>query len=67
MSISVTIITGAVAFVGAAFGQGSGLYIVLADVGCDGTETALDQCPSDYPSSCSHSEDVGVRCLGKDP
>ena len=57
-------ITGAVAFSGAAFGQGTG-HIVLADVECSGTESKLNMCTSGDPSDCRHSEDAGVRCIGK--
>ena len=64
MSTSVTIITGTVPFAGGVFPSGTG-FIVLADVECIGTETALDNCPSGDGSSCRHSEDAGVRCLGK--
>ena len=64
MSTIVTTITGAVAFGGAAFGEGSG-EIFLADVDCKGTESSLDKCPSSDTDSCSHSEDAGVRCIGK--
>ena len=52
------------AFVGAAFGQGSG-EIFLEEVECDGTETTLDDCLSGVVSNCSHVEDAGVRCMGK--
>ena len=64
MSTSVTIITGAVAFAGGVFPSGTG-FIVLADVECDGTESALHNCSSGDRIRCSHSEDAGVRCLGK--
>ena len=59
---SVTTITGAVAFVGAAFGQGSD-EIVLDDVNCNGTESSLDKCLSSDSHNCRHSEDAGVRCI----
>ena len=49
----------------ATFGQGSDL-IVLADVECSGTEPSLDRCPSADTIGCSHSLDVGVRCVPKD-
>ena len=65
VATSVSVLTGAVAFVGAAFGQGTG-RIVLTDVECTGTEYSLDKCPHSYTPSCSHSEDAGVRCIGKD-
>ena len=64
MSTSVTTITGAVAFVGATFRPGSGA-IFLADVECNGTERSLDECSSSDANDCSHSEDAGVRCIGK--
>ena len=64
VSTGVTTVTGAVAFVGAAFGQGSG-EIFLADVECIGNERSLNICQSDDASSCSHREDAGVRCIGK--
>ena len=46
------------------FGQGTG-PIVLNHVGCTGSETRLIDCPSEAVTSCSHSEDAGVRCLPK--
>ena len=52
------------AFVRAAFGQGSG-EIFLSDVACSGSETKLSECTSRDGSRCSHSEDAGVRCRRK--
>lgn len=62
---SFSVLTGAVAFAGSTFGPGSG-YIFFGDVECTGTEESLDDCPSSFAPSCSHSEDAGVRCIGKD-
>ena len=48
------------------FGQGSG-SIWLDSVACTGSETALLNCGHlgvGVLRSCSHSEDVGVRCYG---
>ena len=48
------------------FGQGSG-PIWLDSVGCIGNETMLLNCGHlgiNITRSCSHSEDVGVRCYG---
>ena len=52
------------AFVRAAFGQGSG-EIFLSDVACSGSETKLGECTSGDGSRCNHREDAGVRCIGK--
>lgn len=49
------------ATVGANFGQGTG-SIALSDVRCSGTEARLKDCPSGIATSCSHTEDAGVRC-----
>ena len=62
--LSATTITGAVAFVDAAFGQGSGV-ISLADVECNGTERSLDECSSSDVNDYSYMKDAGVRCIGK--
>ncbi len=44
------------------FGQGNG-DIVLDDVGCDGTETRLEDCPkAQMPAECTHTQDAGVSC-----
>lgn len=57
---------GAVALVGAAFGQGSG-EIILNDVECSGTENSLASCASNGlgVNNCNHFEDAGIRCNGK--
>ena len=37
----------------------------LTNVQCDGTESRLTNCPSDFGyNGCSNSQDVGVRCTG---
>ena len=67
-----TAITGAVAFNGAAFGEGS-REIVIDGVECSGTETSLNECVLDeigsgeliWGTDCNHTSDVGIRCLGK--
>ena len=55
---------GAMSFPFAVFGPGTGL-IVLDDVTCAGDESRLIDCGHDGfgVHSCSHMEDVGVRCL----
>ena len=55
-------ITDALAFSNAHFGSGSG-SIFLDNVGCSGGESSLLDCYY-VSSTCSHSEDVGVRCQG---
>ena len=50
----------------AGFGQGSG-PIWLDSVTCNGSESTLASCGHlgvGVTRSCSHSEDVGVRCFG---
>ena len=51
------------AYSSAAFGAGSG-NIFLTNVGCNGAESDLLDCTYSVGSSCSHTEDVGVRCQG---
>ena len=57
---------GAIAYTSAYFGRGSG-GIFLDNVGCSGTESTLLSCynPGIGVHNCHHSEDAGVRCLGK--
>ena len=55
---------GAVAFSNAHFGTGIG-SVFLNSVSCSGTETGLLNCPySTSTSSCSHTDDAGMRCQG---
>ena len=53
----------------AELGQGSG-PIHLSRLNCSGSETSLSQCGRvagfPTPSDCSHLDDVGVRCEGKE-
>ena len=50
------------------YGEGSGEIIALKNRGCDGGETNILNCDLQSVSvnnlSCSHSEDVGIECLG---
>ena len=45
---------------GAFFGAGGG-NIELSNLGCQGNESRLTDCPSTAPV-CSHFEDAGVIC-----
>ena len=61
--------TGAVAFRDAQFGPGIG-PIFLENLICSGSETTLLDCRHSTPlglSTCAHSQDAGVRCVGKAP
>ncbi|XP_063968185.1 deleted in malignant brain tumors 1 protein-like [Lytechinus pictus] len=51
-----------------AFGQGSG-GIALDEVDCKGTESNLGECMRNVLGvhDCTHSEDVGVTCIGMAP
>ena len=50
------------------YGEGSGGIVALRNRGCDGGESDILNCDLQSVSisnpSCSHSEDVGVECLG---
>ena len=54
-----------IAYANAYFGQGTG-DIALQNVACSGTENTLLACSSNtiFDTSCSHSEDAGVKCEG---
>ena len=54
-------IIAAVATLNALFGQGTGA-IALNNVQCTGTEARLADCPVGTTTTCSHSDDAGVRC-----
>ena len=43
------------------YGYGVG-SILLNNLACQGNEARLIDCPSGTVTSCSHSEDAGVRC-----
>ena len=49
------------------FGEGEG-PIFLQQLGCEGTESLLLDCPRFTGlglTTCDHSEDAGVRCIGE--
>ena len=50
------------------YGEGSGETVALKNRGCDGGETNILNCDlQTLPANnlnCSHSEDVGIECLG---
>jgi len=53
---------------GAVFGEGSG-RILLDDLMCNGSESALTDCQRRqnlqlFESNCDHGEDAGVMCQG---
>ena len=57
-------------FTGARFGQGSG-PIWMSDLTCSGTESSLFSCTTNTPTgsvesttTCTHGNDVSVRCSG---
>ena len=59
--------TGAVAFRGAQFGRGNG-PVFLDQLACSGTETSVLECRrliSLGLPTCDHSQDAGVKCVGK--
>ena len=59
--------TDAVAFRGAQFGPGIG-PIFLDQLHCSGSETVVLECRRFTPlglPTCDHSQDAGVRCVGK--
>ena len=63
---SIFFITGATHYLYSFYGRGSG-GIYLDRVSCSGNEQALINCSHRGIGvhSCTHSEDAGVMCLGK--
>ena len=64
MSSSFEINTGATAYTGAYFGEGSGL-IHLTSMNCSGFEYDVAECETqkfNVGMNASHSQDVGVKC-----
>ena len=53
-------------FVSGDFGTGNG-PILIDGVECSGNETSFFDCPSNeyYTNNCSHDQDVGIKCFGK--
>ena len=54
--------SGAIAYGGANFGQGTG---VVYNVQCVGNETSLAQCTVVPAFECGHDQDAGVACPGR--
>lgn len=46
------------------FGEGTG-SILMDNIQCIGTESALAECPHLVAHNCGHSEDAGVTCSRK--
>ena len=56
-------ILGATPLYNSVFGQGAG-PVVINTIVCNGNETDITNCTLTTPSTCSHYNDAGVRCLG---
>ena len=63
--MNILISIGAIPYLNARFGQGSG-SIWLDDLRCRGTESSILDCTHDgigvYGYFCGHDDDVGVEC-----
>ena len=62
----ILIFKGAIAYVQAQFGAGSG-PVLLSNVECSAEDQRLIDCPAsikDHESICGHEKDAGVRCKG---
>ena len=46
------------------YGEGSGSIIALRNRGCDGGESNFLDCDLSRTLDCSHTEDVGIECIG---
>ena len=58
----------AVVLGGAYYGEGTQFVINLPSVSCRGDESSILMCIySQWNYGCSHSDDVGVRCLEAEP
>ena len=56
-----TFSAGAVAWINAYYGQGTGL-ILYDSVRCSGNEYVLQECAHNTQHNCDHLEDAGVSC-----
>ena len=61
--LSVLYTLGATPFYNAQFGQGTG-PVTINIIGCTGNEQNVQNCTLSTPSSCTHFNDAGLRCLG---
>lgn len=61
MCKKISFLAGAVSYLEAYFGQGTG-PVHIESVGCSGTESILLQCTHAASHNCYHAEDAGIKC-----
>ena len=49
------------------YGEGTGRVVALRNRGCDGGEGNFLDCDLSFVLNCSHTDDVGIECIGMQP
>ena len=49
------------------YGEGTGGIVAVRNRGCDGGEGNFFDCDLSFALDCSHTDDVGIECIGMYP